>query len=301
MVGSRGFRAVVWLGLLPGLSASCAGKPGSGAAIDPGPLAVPPGGEHFCRIDRSEDVAWSAGFQSSCRVTFAGAAPLTAAQTSLLDQSCASRLGTLVDSCPRTDVVAYCDDFGVPDLLKSYRLIYRSAINPDQIAVSLNEGAICQGVAHAPSGAVLRPSCAGRITATVDGHPLVFSEGTSCTFKSDDVQAEFSVSAIAPASAAADSKALLIWVHQEGGLYTYPGRRAEYSEGGSKGTYQAFGYPTDPSAFALTVTSFAPRGAALKAAFSLGTLTSQPQGAGDLRTIADGTIDVAMTPGGAAP
>jgi hypothetical protein len=294
MMGSGGFRAVVLLGLLPGLSASCASEPS-------GPPGVPPGGDHFCRIDRSGDLAWSAGVQSTCRVTFAGAAPLTAAQTSLLDQSCAGLLGTVVDSCPRTDVVGYCDVFGVPDLLKSYGLIYRSAINPDPIAVSLNQGSICQGVAHAPSGAVLRASCAGRVAATVDGHPLVFSEGTSCAFKSDGVQAEFSLSAIVPSSTGDDSKALLIGVHQEGGLYTYPGPGALYSEGGNKGTYQAFAYPTDPSAFALTVTSFAPRGAALKAAFSLGTLTSEPYGTGDRRTIADGTIDVAMTPGDAAP
>lgn len=263
---------------------------------------VPSGGQHFCRLELPGESAWLAGVQSGCGVTFQGSLPITARQRTALDQSCTDRLGTVVDSCPRIDVVAYCDVYQVPASLKAYLLIYRSALTPDVGAVSLNEGVICRSSAHALSGTVLRASCAGRLAATINGQPFVFSEATSCAFKSDGVRSEFYFSASNRWRNPADKRSLSIWIEHGGNAYTFGSRRAEYTEGGNQSTYRVFPYPIDSNTLQLKVSRFAPRGAALVAEFSLGTFSSQPSGAGEHRTVTAGTIDVALTPSvGAAP
>ena len=266
------------------------------------PLAIPPGGDHFCKAQLSPDAAFLAGVESRCRVVFANGQPLTAEERERLDTSCRVHLsGQVVDSCQRADVVAYCQEYALSSPRAGYTLIYRAPINPDAAAVSLNAVAICSGAAYLPTGERLHASCTGKVSASVDGQPLTFPRIAECTFKSDGARSELSFIAAHDAANIRDNRALDVAVREEGGAYRfgavglYPA--ANYSEGGSMGSYAAFNLPEDPATLKLNVVAFTPRGANFQATFEFGRM--QASSGTDLkafRNVSDGLVELALMP-----
>jgi len=276
------------------------GGPGSGGAGAVGVPALPEGGVHFCRIDRTPETAWIPGVSSSCRVIFGTGQALTSEQQQQLDMSCAQWLGTVVSDCPRADVVGYCEVYALPTSLTGARLIYASALTPDTVALSLNVAEICQGAGHAPTGEGLHPRCtATTLSARIDGQSVAFTQSLSCKYKSDGVRSELTFGA-ADGASILEQKGLQVTVHEEGGLYTfgmqgqYPA--ALYSEGGTMGSYTAFNQPEDPTSLTIEVMKAAPRGAAFTAAFTLGRMKGGFNGQSGTRTITDGMVDLTLTP-----
>jgi len=256
-------------------------------------VALPAGGDHFCLRDLTEAGAWPFGVQIKCATTFAKMPPLSADQKKALEYDCMPPFAKVAADCPHADAVAYCVSPDSPVLTtRTFSLVNKSTITPDTTAVALNGVAICSGTAYDLTGKALTASCKGTLKAKVDGTLVDFSSKLLCTYRSNGTKSEFFVNG----QTAAQDKSININVHFEGGAYSVPG--TEISPGvGYLEDNTTFPFPKDLTMVTVDVTKFSLAGgvATLSTGFSMGVIGRQVGGAGDARTITEGTADLMLT------
>ena len=250
---------------------------------------IPAGGDFFCMAgpQPSDAAAYIYGWNSYCVVITADAPPLTMVQKNTAVTYCAYMIGGKeVTSCPRDNVVAYCQaPVGFMSGLKATKLLYKSNILPDAETAAADPLAACLlSTQYDPAGNSLARACKGTISIKVDGQLKDFNTNRACSWKTDGTQSEYFVTA----DTAAGDRVMFVIHKTADGKYDYGNgpvaKGASYLEGGNK----AFVVPTDPAAAMLTVTKYEAKGAALSATFSPGTLKSGT----DMRTLTEGVVDI---------
>jgi hypothetical protein len=266
-----------------------AGGGGMDAAAGDGGAAIPTG-DHFCMVKKMEALQWSFGFDSRCVITetpMGGLLPPATVKMQI-DNACTYvHGGTLAQSCPRDNMVAYCTGGFAPAGAKSTVLVYNSKLTPDAEHVALNVIAHCAGATvRDPGGQVVARACKGTVSAKVDGQMVAFSKVLNCWYKSDGTRGHYLIDA----SSANNANIKLAFVSQ-GGTYGYDTDPLGFMGAGYSEGVTAFALPANPAARTVNVTKFAARGAGLTATFSVGELRA---GSSMVRTITEGSIDIQL-------
>jgi hypothetical protein len=267
------------------------GGTGGGGADAAGEAAPGiPAGDHFCHSKKMEALQWAFGYDSRCVISEIpenGALP-PATVTTMLNNACAYvHGGTVVTSCSRDDVVAYCTGgfplFGVT----ATTLVYRSSFSPDAEHVALNSIAFCPGLdIREPGGQTVVRKCKGTVSAKVDGQMVTFSNLLNCFYKTNGTKRHYLIDA----TAASNANIKLAFI-SEGGAHGFDLDPLGF---GGIGYWDGipFVLPTDTTARTAAITTFSDRGARLTGTFAAGEVRG---GSNMVRTITDGTIDIQIT------
>jgi len=286
-----------------GAGGTSVGAGGAGAAPGPG---IPATADAACLLDSmTTDAALYYGFGRKCVSLSIHGRAATADEKTALAGQCAIRYGgTMVASCPVEPLAATCIDSStiaegnlatgvvqVPfDIVQA---VYQGVVTPDAQAVARNKLAVCQNAPaiYDTANHLVNATCSGTLTASVDGVPVDFSHGLSCSFVSDGTRSLFYLQG-SDNPGAIDLKTLSLSIYKTAtgvALQTLLGTTpVGYSEGSSgSGVYPT---PADTSAITYASQTFDPTGAAVAGTFSVGALKN---GSG-MRTITAGSVNLAF-------
>lgn len=275
-----------------GAGGSSNGTGGMGPGLDQGEVNCL-GAE---RMDLA--TAFYFGFHQICSSSSPKEGMFDDMQAQYVEGLCAAvNAGTVVDSCPEDNVVAYCagDEFTAVGMLNGLKRVYGGPVTPDAAHVARNGFAICGGMpVFDLNDNLLTATCSGTVTAMVDDELMDFSEKLTCTFRTDGTQTTYFVRATNNPNSL-ESKELTVKIIKDGdeviSYFTEVNMLpVAYLEGATASG--AFAFENDNTDLMLDITNYSDEGEGFAGTFSIGELAT---GSGTVRAITDGNIDIQFT------
>jgi hypothetical protein len=282
-----------------GGTAAGGGVTGQGGAD---PLAMGPGiptdGDAYCLADRSSGPDLTFEDVRRCIIGKKIGGPATDAEKT---DFCPRVGGTPVAACPANDIpVAYCKllSYSRPGVgqvpFDVTAVIEKSPVSPSAAAVVREQQGTavswCDGATYDTANHHVVATCAGTLSASVDGVPIDFSTDIRCSFVGDGDRALFLVSGNAASSDL--SRFLALTVSKDGTELSLKPSLEYVETPTATGTPVYYTPPADGRSVSYQSQAFDMMGEVLSGAFSFGTVASE---SGITRVVSAGQVNVTFT------
>lgn len=293
--GCDGGRTAAGTGGSPNGGRGGDGTGGAGGAPDPAPIGpgIPTDGDVHCLAEMPAGPDLTFDYGRRCIIATKIGAPATDAEKTELCQRVG---GTPITACPATDTpVAYCAlaSYGRPGVqtvpFQVVAVIELSPISPSAAAVVRDYASCDGGPIYDTANHHVTATCAGTLSASIDGVPVDFSTDIRCSFVSDGDRAMFQVSGSSSTDAWQPSLAVTVMKDETGFSLKPSVQYVEYPAGAAPLWFLT---PVDATTLMYQSQIFDMMGAAMSGTFSLGAVQTD---SGTARVISAGRVNVTFT------